>query len=118
MVGMSIALKKAATKERRQDVIARNVTWILPLLGLKKKDLAKVMRVSPQAMSARLKSDTDWTIDEAFDTAAWIGIPLEMLMDGGLTPASLLAYLEDHRNGGQDVASSDGRRRRAWILAA
>ena len=93
---------------RKQDVIAMNANMILSNTDLMKKDLAKAMGISPQAMASRLQSKATWSIDEACAAADFFGMPLSVLMSPDLTPAKAVGYTKNrHPNdsdGGQLVA--------------
>ncbi len=90
-----------------------NVNMILSNSGLRKKDLAKAMGLSPQSMASRLQSKANWTIDETCAAADFFGVPLMALLDENLTPAKAMEYKameyiknrrSDNGNDGQVVA--------------
>lgn len=93
---------------RRQDIVAKNVTLIVQARGLRKKDLAKAMGVSPQAVSTRLQGTANWTLDEACAAADFLGVSLGCLLQPTLTAEEILGYKKtaapDDGNGGQSVA--------------
>lgn len=99
-----------------------NVNMILANTGLYKRDLAKAMNISPQAMASRLQSKAIWSIDEVCAAADFFGIPITKLLDPSLTPAEALSIISERHDdeGGLPVADSisDGRLRGAWSLAA
>ena len=74
--------------------------------GLKKKDLAQAMGISPQAVSTRLQGTANWTLDAAAD---FLRVPLDTLLRASLTAGEVLGYEktaapDDSGNGGQLVA--------------
>ncbi|KFI90963.1 helix-turn-helix protein [Bifidobacterium saguini DSM 23967] len=103
-----------ATK-RRQDVLAMNVSRMLTARGLRKKDLAHAMGVSPQAMASRLQSKANWTLDEACSAADFLHVSLDLLMKDNLTAAEVLGYAntatsDESKNGGISASNEWGRR--------
>lgn len=72
---------------RRQDVVAKNVGLMVKARGLKKKDLAQAMGISPQAVSTRLQGTANWTLDEACAAADFLRVPLDTLLPRRLPPA-------------------------------
>ena len=94
---------------RRQDVVAKNVGLMVKARGLKKKDLAQAMGISPQAVSTRLQGTANWTLDEACAAADFLRVPLDTLLRASLTAGEVLGYektaaTDDSGNGGQLVA--------------
>ena len=94
---------------RRQDVVAKNVGLMVKARGLKKKDLAQAMGISPQAVSTRLQGTANWTLDEACAAADFLRVPLDTLLRASLTAGEVLGYEktaapDDSGNGGQLVA--------------
>ena len=81
-----------APATRRQDIVASNVSLMITARGLLKRDLAKAMGISPQAMASRLQSKANWTLDEACDAADFLHVPLSTLMRPDLTAAEILGY--------------------------
>lgn len=77
---------------RRQDVVAKNVGLIVKARGLKKKDLAQAMGISPQAVSTRLQGTANWTLDEACAAADFLRVPLDTLLRASLTAGEVLGY--------------------------
>lgn len=60
--------------------------------GLKKKDLAQAMGISPQAVSTRLQGTANWTLDEACAAADFLRVPLDTLLRASLTAGEVLGY--------------------------
>lgn len=58
--------------------------------GLKKKDLAQAMGISPQAVSTRLQGTANWTLDEACAAADFLRVPLDTLLRASLTAGEVL----------------------------
>lgn len=114
----TVSIQPSATL-RRQDTVAMNVNMILANTGLYKRDLAKAMGISPQAMASRLQSKAIWSIDEVCAAADFFGLPITALLDPFLTPAKALDIISKHE-GGSPVADTirDSLIRRAWILTA
>ena len=92
---------------RRQDVVAKNVGLMVKARGLKKKDLASAMGISPQAVSTRLQGVANWTLDEACAAADFLRVPLDTLLRPTLTAGEVLGYentAAPNGNGGSLVA--------------
>lgn len=112
---MTTVQKIPSATLRKQDIVALNVNMILANTSLMKRDLAKAMGVKPQSIARLLSSSQTWSLDQAVNAAQFIGIPLSMLMDPGLTPASAIGYLDSHKEGGLPVLSvEDFRIGRGW----
>ena len=89
---------------RTQDIVALNVNMVLPLTGLMKRDLAKAMGIKPQSIARLLSGKQTWSLDQAVAAANFLGLPLDMLMNPNMTPASALEYIQKQENGGLAVA--------------
>ncbi len=95
-----------------------NLNMLMQLEGKYRKDLAKSLGRMPQAVSRMFVSGSEWTFNDMFKAAEFVGVSLDVLTDPTLTPAKALAIIgersdtdTDTSEGGLRVAVNSGYRR-------
>ena len=114
-----------------QDIAILNLNMLMQLEGKYRKDLAKHLGRMPQAVSRMFIIGSEWTFNDMWKAAEFVGVSLDVLTDPTLTPAKALSIIgerhddNDGKNGGLPVVNVDDFRLRggAWkapamILAA
>lgn len=92
-------------KSSAQDTVALNVSRMVALRNIKKRELAEAMGFAPASMSRKLRGEITWTINEVQAAADFLGTDMTTLLSPSLTLDELLG------NGGKSVADfSDSRR--------
>ncbi len=104
---------------RPQDVAILNLNMLMHLEGKYRKDLAKYLGRMPQAVSRMFTSGSEWTFNDMFKAAEFVGVTLDVLTDPTLTQTKALGIIGERRgddndngDGGQLVGVDAGRRQR------
>lgn len=95
-----------------QDVAILNLNMLMHVQGKYRKDLAKELGRVPQVMSRMFNSGSEWTFNDVYKAARFVGVSLDTLTDPTLTPAKALAIIGERHNdeGGLQVAVNNGYR--------
>ena len=95
-----------------QDVAILNLNMLMHVQGKYRKDLAKELGRVPQVMSRMFNSGSEWTFNDMFKAAEFVGVSLDVLTDPTLTPTKALAIIGERHNdeGGLQVAVNNGYR--------
>lgn len=108
-----------------QNTAIMNLNMLMQLEGKYRKDLAKSLGRMPQAVSRMFVSGSEWTFNDMFKAAEFVGVSLDVLTDPTLTPAKALSIIGERRNdndgnGGLPVVNVDDFRLRggAWKAQA
>lgn len=120
---MNTTTKEPSVGVVPQDVAILNLNMLMHVQGKYRKDLAKELGRVPQVMSRMFNSGSEWTFNDVYKAARFVGVSLDVLTDPTLTPAKALAIVGERNNdddddGGLAVALSDGRRTSGYLLAA
>lgn len=115
-----------------QDVALLNLDMFMKIEGKYRKDLAAYLGRRPQHISRMMSGENNWTLNDMFKAARFVGVSLDVLTDPELTPSKAYTIVKggerggwswqqhDAPEGGQSVVSIDDSRRPAghgWPMA-
>ncbi|WP_288924091.1 XRE family transcriptional regulator [uncultured Bifidobacterium sp.] len=116
---MTTTIAMPSVVSRPQDVAILNLNMLMHLEGKYRKDLAKYLGRMPQAVSRMFTSGSEWTFNDMFKAAEFVGVTLDVLTDPTLTQTKALGIIGERRgddndngDGGQLVGVDAGRRQR------
>ena len=113
---MTTATAVPSVAVRPQDIAILNLNMLMQLEGKYRKDLAKYLGRMPQAVSRMFISGSEWTFNDMFKAAEFVGVSLDVLTDPSLTQTKALQIISERRGdddeGGLMAAVDNGRRRR------
>lgn len=109
---MNTTTKEPSVGVMPQDVAILNLNMLMHVQGKYRKDLAKELGRVPQVMSRMFNSGSEWTFNDVYKAARFVGVSLDTLTDPTLTPAKALAIIGERHNdeGGLQVAVNNGYR--------
>lgn len=91
-----------------QDVAILNLNMLMHVQGKYRKDLAKELGRVPQVMSRMFNSGSEWTFNDVYKAARFVGVSLDVLTDPTLTPAKALAIIGERSDTDTDTDTSEG----------